>query len=99
MDQGKLEQATEAYAKAIQLDPGNSEAYAGRCHTLRATHQLDGALVDCDKAIQLDSTSVRAYVNRGNLHDDRGEVELALADYSKAIELDPKAAGAIEIGA
>jgi len=93
-DQRRWAEATEVYTKAIELDPRNAEAHAGRCHTLRTTHQLDHALADCDKAIELDPGLVRTYVDRGNLHDDRGDFKLALADYETAIELEPSAAGA-----
>jgi tetratricopeptide (TPR) repeat protein len=84
--------ATEAYTKAIQLDPSDAVAYVGRCHTLRTTYRLDRALADCDKAIELDPKLVGAFVSRGNVHDDRGDFELALADYETAIELEPSAA-------
>jgi tetratricopeptide (TPR) repeat protein len=96
----KLEQAIDAYNKAIELNPSYADAYIHRGNCYKALNQVlspckhadinlnrELALADYNKAIELNPSYAEAYNNRGNYYRDLGEYNLALADYDKAIEL------------
>ena len=55
--QGALErlktEATEAYEKALELDPSASRAYTGRAQLRLATGDLDGGATDLERAVAL----------------------------------------------
>ena len=87
--QGKLQEAVQAYSKAIQLKPDFAEAYSNRGNALKDLGQLKEAIESIDKAIQLMPDFAEAYYNRGNVLKDLGQLKEAVASYDKAIQLKP----------
>src|SRR5271165_2411864 len=75
--------------KAIELKPGDAEAYYLRGVVKRAKGDLDGANADYSKVIELKPDYAEAYYNRGDVKQAKGDLDGAVADYSKAIELKP----------
>ncbi|NQU98909.1 tetratricopeptide repeat protein, partial [Candidatus Woesearchaeota archaeon] len=53
--QGKLEEAIEAYDKAIKLDPKNDYAWNNKGVTLRKQGKLEEAIEAYNKAIKINS--------------------------------------------
>jgi superkiller protein 3 len=60
---GQLEEAIEAYRKAIQLDPNYANAYSNLGSALYDKGQLEEAIEAYRKAIQLDPNYADAYGN------------------------------------
>jgi TolB-like protein/Flp pilus assembly protein TadD len=84
-----LERA-EAYARrALQLDPGLSEAHAALGPVLYNRYDWTGAERELERALALDPGNVQAHfwlaVTRGTL----GRPEAGLANAERAVELDP----------
>ena len=77
------------YNKAIELAPGNADAYYKRGDVYDEMEEYGKALADYSKAIQLNPNYVDAYYNRGCAYGEIGKYEEAIADYNKVIELRP----------
>jgi tetratricopeptide (TPR) repeat protein len=82
--------AIEDYTKAIELDPGSSDAYYSRALAKESSGDLNGALADLNKAIELNPEYQEAYLERGQLRNELREFMDAIADFTKAIELFPE---------
>jgi TolB-like protein/Tfp pilus assembly protein PilF len=88
-------QGTRAAARAIELDPHSSEAYASRANFERQRYQATGelsaklaALADYRRAVELDPTNAQAYHWLGIALNDDDQAG-AMEAYEKAVELDP----------
>jgi tetratricopeptide (TPR) repeat protein len=87
-----LNDALQAYDRAIQLDPTNAAAYFSRAMSHYWDGDLEAAIADFSHAIDHyteDSLKSMAYVNRGECFRYLGDLESAIADCSRAIELHP----------
>ena len=89
-DQGKHQEAIARYRKAIELDPGFSNAYLNWGLALQGEGDFDGAIVKYQKAIELDAKNSESYNNWGAILEAFGKDQEAVAKYQKAIESDPK---------
>jgi lipoprotein NlpI len=74
--------------KAIELDPGDGDAYVNRGVHYHELGEHVTALEDYDKAIELDSDDAYAYYNRGVTLEILVKPALASKDFDKACELD-----------
>ena len=90
----QMDEAIEAYSRAIKLNPNHAASYNNRGIAYKEKREHDCAIEDYDKAIELNPKLAQAYSNRGNVHREKGELDRAIADCNKAIELDPKLANA-----
>ncbi len=87
--QGDYKKVFEIFDEAVNLNPNNAEAYAGRGTTYDDLKQYDAAIADYNKAIELGLNSSWIYNNRGvSYMEGLKQYEKALADYNKAIEID-----------
>ena len=83
--QGRYEEAVEAYAKLVAASPdkaGLRASYAGALGTLK---RYDEALEQLDAAIRLDPINVEAYHNRGVIREMKGDRAAAVKDYQAAM--------------
>ena len=80
---------TADYDKAIELDPGNVDAYYQRGDAYDEMGEYGKAIADYSKVIELDPSHALAYFNRAYAYGEMGEYDKAIADYSKAIDLNP----------
>jgi tetratricopeptide (TPR) repeat protein len=88
--QGRLNKALEAYNTALELDPENADAYAGRGHVYIDLEDYEAVLADESRAIELGENCQQAYYLRGSLYSAiYGDYDAAEADLTRAIELDP----------
>jgi len=87
--QGKLQEAVQAYDKAIQLNPDYAEAYCNRGNTLKDLGRLDEALQNYDKVIQLKPDFAEAYCNLGAVLKELGRLSDAVKSLERAIQLKP----------
>lgn len=83
-----------AHTKAIEREPNNSNAYAGRGYAYNRLGNQNQAIKDYSKAIELDPNGSEAYENRGQSYFFLGNYNQAITDCSKVIELDPNGSGA-----
>ena len=81
-------EARAAYEAALELDPDNPDALAGRGCTRLSAEASDG-VADLNRAIELDSNNYNAYRCRALAHQAAGEYGEAIADATKAIDLKP----------
>ena len=91
---GDLEKAVADYDRAIELEPGQAEAYHDRGTLHERLGDYQRALNDYDRAVELDDSLAIAYCGRGTAYRWLGETQQALESYGKAIELDPRLANA-----
>jgi len=81
--------AIEAFSTAIELIPGDFEAYNFR--GVARTYQGDfaGAIADYTMALQIKPAYAEALNNRGFAWVRKGDLKQALHDFSRAIEIKP----------
>ena len=89
-DNKDLTNALKKYSEAIELNPKNSAAYAGRGNILIDQKNYKSALSDLNQAITLDSSQAYIFNYRACAYIELGEYDKALDDLMKAIDLDPE---------
>ena len=91
-DQGKLNEAIDAYNKAISLNPNYGDAYTNLGTAHQDQGKLDEAIDAHKKSISLKPDYAVAYNNMGVVLQDQGKFEEAIDAYNKAISLNPNQA-------
>ena len=90
--EGKLDQAREAYQKAIRLDPG----YADGHNNLGAMHlkagEIDKAVRAFRKAHEIDVQAPQPLVNLGNAYLQMKRFQDAVSAFGKALQVGPDSA-------
>ena len=76
-DQGKLEEALEAYNKALAIKPHNAQAYNNMGNTLQKQGKLDEAIEAFKKALSIKPDYAGTYYNMGIALKDQGKLEEA----------------------
>ena len=89
-----VEQAMEAYHKALERNPGA----AGALVNLGTIHYRLRQFAEAEKyyvqAVAADPAYALAEFNLGNLHDEQGRLKEAISHYRRALELNPSYADA-----
>lgn len=89
-----VEQAVEAYRKAVELNPSAAGAWVN----LGTIHYRQRRFADAEtfyrRAIEVDPTYPLAEFNLGNLYDEQGRLREAVAHYKRSLELSPHYADA-----
>jgi tetratricopeptide (TPR) repeat protein len=88
-DQGKFDEAVEAYDEAIRLDPKLALAWTNKGAALDAQGKLDKAVEAYDEAIRLDPNKANSWNNKGTSLSKQGKYNEAVEAYNEAIRLDP----------
>ncbi|MEQ1884079.1 MAG: tetratricopeptide repeat protein [Bryobacteraceae bacterium] len=81
--------ATDAYARAIQLDPMNDAAFLHRAYCFHQLSADDAAISDFTEALAVQPNSSRAYLGRATSYAAIGERAKALDDSDEALRRDP----------
>jgi len=89
-DGGKLDEAIEAYRRAIDTDPDFVIAHNNLGMVYIDKEELPHAVAALKRAVQVDPTYAEAYNNLGYVHRKMKENALAAAYYEKFLELDPE---------
>jgi len=85
---GFLDEALDAFTKAIELNPKYAEAYCYRGMAYGIFEEHHQAIMDYDKAIELNPKYAEAYYNRGVTYGaDLSKHHQAIMDFTKVIEL------------
>jgi hypothetical protein len=89
-DENQFDKALPDYNKAVELNPRNGLAHAGRAALYTRQGKRDAAMKDLDTAIRLNPRFFAAYSNRAQLHSTNGDLDHAIADWNSALQLNPK---------
>ena len=89
---GDNTRAVADYAKVIELDPRDEEAWRGRGLAHLDARSWDAALADLTQAITLNDRDALAYHFRSQAYAAKNDLHHAVADDSAAIRLDPRLA-------
>ncbi|MFQ5897702.1 MAG: tetratricopeptide repeat protein [Candidatus Methylomirabilia bacterium] len=93
-DPARWDEAVEAYARAVAIDPSYAAAWnnLGLLQHRLGRHE---AAAECyQSALGSDASCFQAAYNLGSLHEDLGELSQAVSWYRRALELNPEYADA-----
>jgi tetratricopeptide (TPR) repeat protein len=88
-DPATLQQALDAYQRAIELNPEAAGAYINLGTIHYNLHHLDEAERCYRRAAEIDPQYALACFNLGNVYDERGQLEAARSHYEAALRLQP----------
>ena len=91
---GKLDEALEAYKKAISIEPENAEAFFNIGNAIKEQGKLDEAIDAYTKALSIKPDIPEAYYNMGIALQQQGKLEEAIEAYKKALAIKPDYADA-----
>ena len=91
---GKMEEAIEAYNKALSLKPDYAEAYYNMGTSLAGQGKLAEAIEAYSKALSFKPNFFEAYSNLGLALNEQGKLAEAIEAYNKALSIKPDYAGA-----
>jgi Tfp pilus assembly protein PilF/arylsulfatase A-like enzyme len=87
--EGRLEEASEIYARLIAENPKDGALRASYGGVLGSLERYDEALEQLGRAIELKPINAEAYHNRGLIHERRGDVQAAITQYHTALRYRP----------
>ena len=87
--QQRYEEAVQAFSTAIEIIPGDYQAYNYRGVAWALSGKYENALADYNKAIEIRPRYAEAYNNRGFARTQLGDLSHALNDYGRALEINP----------
>lgn len=93
-DQGKLNQAVEAYQRAIEVQPNDAAIYVALAQVQVFAGDYTGAQASAEKGLLLNPTNSMAHAVRAWVLDFEGNPLEAEASVKRALELDPNNAAA-----
>jgi len=86
---GRLDEAVEAFKKSIEQYPYYAEAYLNMGSALQDQNKLEEAIASYKKALAINPDYDKAYNNMGNAFQDQNKLEEAIASYNKALAINP----------
>jgi len=89
MGQKRYDEAIKAFSMAIEIIPGDYQAYNSRGVVWALKGDFDKAIDDYNKALNIRPGYSEAYNNRGYARTQKGDLKAALDDYSQALEMNP----------
>jgi tetratricopeptide (TPR) repeat protein len=90
MDSTRFNEAVDAYAKALELDPKNVDVRVDMGTCLRNSGKPDLAIKEYKKAIEINPNHVHAHLNLGVvLSSDKKDYKAAVSEFEKGLSLNP----------
>lgn len=86
MMNGSFEQASQAYDRAIQIDPKSANAWSGKGFALFQLKKYDEAVTTYDRVLEIDPKNVNAWSGRGTSLTQMGRYAESIEAYDNAIE-------------
>ncbi|MBL8144939.1 MAG: tetratricopeptide repeat protein [Anaerolineae bacterium] len=86
---GLFDNALEALAEALELDPNSAAAYHARARLRAAQGDTEAALEDFTRTLELEPDSALAFADRGELYLATSQLDKAARDFSRAIRAAP----------
>ena len=84
---GNLNEAIEAYSKALSIKPDFAEAYNNMGIVLKDQGKLEEAIKSFNNAISINPRNAQAYYNKGIALKEQGKLEEAIEAYNKAVSI------------
>jgi hypothetical protein len=94
-DQGELEEAIEAYTKAISLKPDFFETYLNMGNALKDQGKLDEAIDAYTKGTSLKPDTAEVHYNLGDALYRQGKLKEAIETFNKVLSIKPDFADAL----
>ena len=91
---GKLEEAIDAFKKAVSIKPDYVEAHYNMGNALQEQGKLEEAIEAYKKALSKKPDYTKAFFNMGNALQEQGKLEQATVAYKKATLINPNYAEA-----
>ena len=88
-DQGKLDDAIEAYKQALAIKPDYAEAHYNMGIALEEHGKLEEAIQAYNKALSIKPDYAEAYNNMGITLKEQGKLDEAIQAYNKALSIKP----------
>ncbi len=85
-----LEQAADAYRRALDLDPGLAAAHTNLGNIYFRLGRKADATAHYERALALDPDQPEARYNLANIHEQAGRLELAIAEYRRVVAACPE---------
>jgi cell division septation protein DedD len=89
LGQQRYDEAIKAFSTAIEIIPGDYQAYNSRGVARALKGDFDGAIDDYNKALEIRPRYAEAYNNRGYARTEKGKLQAALDDYDKSLKINP----------
>jgi len=96
VNQGKMEEASGEFQKAVELDANDPVARLNLAYTYDRQGRTEEAIAEYRRAIELDPSNLLAYNNLGVLYDKMGKYDEAIGEFQRALEIDPSDANALK---
>lgn len=94
------DQAIVAYQRAIEIDPGDSQAMTNLGQVLSDQGKIDQAIEQYHRALALDPDSIIAHEDLGDALVEQGQMEAGIAEFQTILRIQPDNVTAIiNIGA
>jgi len=87
--------ASQSFERAVQLAPGDPEAWFKAALARQDLHDLDGAIAALERVLAASPERVDALVNYGIVLQERGRIDEALRAYGRAFRLREQTFGRI----
>jgi superkiller protein 3 len=90
-DQGKYDEAIQAFNKALEIDPKNADAWTGKGQALIKQEKYNDAIQAFDRSLEIDPKNARTWILEGTAFlFYQGKYDKAVQAFDKALEIDPK---------
>ncbi len=89
-DTGQLQEAVEACARSVELDPGFANGHYRLGQVLKRTGAIPDAMAAFRQALRLDPGYADAHYDLGNTLFEQGETQAAAEEYQSALRVDPR---------
>jgi len=83
----EIDQAIEAYTRALDIDPNYTDAIINLGNLLYEKGNTDQARQLYEKALEIDRKCCQAHLNLGNIYDDLQDYGNALKHFKRALEI------------
>jgi len=93
-DRGTLDEAMDAYRRALELDPSLAAAHTNLGIACFDKGDLDQARTHFERALSLDPDQPEARYNLANLYEQESQLELAIAEFRRVVASRPEFADA-----
>jgi tetratricopeptide (TPR) repeat protein len=96
-DAKRLEEAKNAFDKAIEITPDSAAPRLQRARVLAMLGEQPGAIADLDKAVEMSAQKAAPLVLRARIQQQSGNLEAASADLAKVLKDQPENPAALEL--
>ena len=90
----RLDEATAAFRRAVELDPEDERAQVGLAGMLLQQHDYDAAMKPAEEALRLNPRNVAAHNMLGLALANRLKFDEAISQFQAALAIDPASAEA-----